>query len=135
MNLVQKAVPQRVRISSEKTPAVFFGKLLQTRDIAHLTHLRQPDLKLGTHKALNKLYEDILDTTDTIIESWQGIHGLIDIIIPQSAHRMDPVEWVQETYDYIMSERAMFKESWIQNEIDNICTLIAQTLYRLKYTK
>ena len=117
------------------SPAIFFGKLMQIRDIAHLTHLRQPDLKYSTHKALNVLYEDVLDLVDTIIESWQGIYGLIDIQIPQSDYRNDPIAWAMDIYNYIMTTRDMFKESWLQNEIDNVCTLLAQSLYRLKYLK
>jgi hypothetical protein len=27
------------------------------------------------------------------------------------------------------------KDSWIQNEIDNVCVLINKTLYQLKYLK
>jgi len=27
------------------------------------------------------------------------------------------------------------EDSWLQNEIDNVCTLISQTLYKLKFLK
>jgi hypothetical protein len=111
----------------------FFGILMQIRDIAHLTHLRQYTKNGWEHKALNILYDEVLDKVDTIIESWQGIHGLIDIRIPESSAKTDAIEWTSSVYSHIMANRYQFTESWIQNEIDNVCTLLAQTLYRLKY--
>lgn len=113
----------------------FFGKLLQIRDIAHLTHLRQPTKSGWEHSALNTLYDEVLGTVDTIIESWQGINGLIDITIPESTYKNDAIAWTQELYNCIMNDRYIFSESWLQNEIDNVCTLLAQTLYRLKYVQ
>jgi len=132
-NLVQ-AKRQKVTLGPSG-PAEFFGKLMQIRDIAHLTHLRQPDLKYSTHKALNTLYDEVLDLVDTLIESWQGIHGLVDVVIPESRYRDDPATWVQELYSYIASNRTLFSESWVQNQLDEVATLLAQTLYRLKYVQ
>ena len=113
----------------------FFGMLLQVRDIAHLTHLRQFNKSGWQHSALNSLYDEILDKADDIIESYQGIYGLVDFVVPSSSAKTDAIQWVTEVYDYIQTNRNIFSESWIQNEIDTICFLLAKTLYRLKFVQ
>ena len=45
------------------------------------------------------------------------------------------VAMVQYMYDCINENRPLFKESWIQNQLDEICALFAQTLYKLKNLK
>lgn len=113
----------------------FFGMLLQVRDIAHLTHLRQFNKSGWQHSALNSLYDEILDKADDIIESYQGIYGLVDFVVPSSSAKTDAIQWVTQVYDYIQTNRNIFSESWIQNEIDTICFLLAKTLYRLKFVQ
>ena len=132
---MSKLTIKRPEYSGTSTPGEFFGRLMQITGKAHLSHLRQFNLSGWEHKALNTLYEDVVDTVDTIIESYQGIYGLVNIVIPETFAERDSIAFVQNLYNYIMSARVMFKESWLQNEIDNICTLLAQTLYRLKYVK
>lgn len=113
----------------------FFGRLMQMRDLAHLTHLAQPTTSGWAHKALDELYKDILDLADDIIESYQGIYGICQITIPSSTTSQDPQQLVQSMYDYIQSNRSVFKDTWVQNQIDEIAKLLAQTLYRLKFVK
>lgn len=113
----------------------FFGYLFSIRDIAHLTHLAQPDKSLATHKALNELYDEILDMIDGIVESYQGIYGIINITIPSTTSSKNIISTIEECYSYIDRNRSIFKESWIQNEIDNICKLLAEILYKLKFVK
>ena len=132
MILNNNYIPRSISYTAEAT---FFGKLMQIRDIAHLTHLRQYQKSGWEHKGLNTLYDEVLDLVDTLIESWQGIYGLIDITIPESKPKMDAISWTNDLYNSIMSERTIFKESWIQNQIDTICELLAQTLFRLKYVQ
>jgi len=125
--------PQFTLKKTEVTPSIFFGTLFQIRDIAHLTHLRQHNKSGWEHSALNTLYDEILELTDGLVESYQGIYNLLEITIPETSSRKDSIAWLSEIYLYISKNRGIFSESWIQNEIDTICKLIAQTLYRLKY--
>ena len=113
----------------------FFGYLFSIRDIAHLTHLAQPDKSLATHKALNELYDEILDMIDGIVESYQGIYGIVSITIPATTSSKTPLQSVEGCYSYIEKNRSIFKESWIQNEIDNVCKLLAGVIYKLKFVK
>lgn len=119
----------------QASPETFFGKLFQIRDVAHLTHLRQPNKSGWQHSALNTLYEDVLDQIDSLVEAYQGIYGLLDITIPESKSVQEPISFIQEMYSCIQKDRYLFTDSWIQNEIDNLCKLLAQTMYRLKFVQ
>lgn len=110
------------------TPEQFFGYLFMCRDTAHLAHLKTTSY--AQHKALNSYYEDLLDLIDSLIESYQGLNGLQNIVTPSSKYE-DPVSHIKASYKYIDQNRSIFKESFLQNIIDEIQQLNAQTLYKL----
>lgn len=116
--------------------SIFFGKMFHLRDVVHLTHLRQRSNNGWEHNALNTLYDEMLDQVDKIIEAYQGIYGTLDITIPSSRSVEDPILTIKEYYDYFNGYKEIyFKDSWMLSEIDVLLTTLAQTLYRLKYTK
>lgn len=118
-------------------PSEFFGKLFQIRDQIHLTHLKVNGTgSYAAHKALNEFYDEILDLTDTLIESYQGKYGLIDITI-ESSKSIEPIKIIQDLASLTDNGLAYnsFKETWIQNKLDEISTLCYQTLYKLKNLK
>lgn len=115
--------------------AEFFGYLFYVRDVAHLTHLYQPDRTLATHLALKELYEGIVDTADAIIESWQGMNGLVYVEIQKSAPTNTPISFLKEAYSYIEQNRSIFPSSHIQNELDVVCMLLSSVLYKLQYVQ
>jgi hypothetical protein len=88
------------------------------------------------HKALNHYYDGILDLLDGLVESTAGIYGR-----PQDYTTLEPtnyqsleetIAYFKELYDYVQTERgSLYTESWIQNQIDEVSQLIAQTLYEL----
>jgi hypothetical protein len=112
-------------INTGNQVAEFFGKISQIRDIAHVTHLRQPDKKLSTHLALKTVYKKMPELVDQVIESYQGVYGLVDYTIPESKATIDPVNFIQENYDYISYNRYIFNDTWLQNMIDEIAALLA----------
>lgn len=128
---LQKLVP-------ENKQGEFFGKLFQARDIVHLRHLKPSNPgQLGSgweHKALNDLYEELLDHIDGLIESYQGYKGLIEITIPASK-TTDIVTYLEELVKMIASCYSMFPESWVQNQLDTIQQTVYSTLYKLKNLK
>lgn len=111
------------------TASQFFGKLFQSRDITHLSHLRTKSY--AVHKALDTYYNDLLDLIDTLVESYQGNYQLINIKIESSIATLDPVSHLTELRSYIDTNRVIFKESYLQNVIDEVQQLINQTLYKL----
>jgi hypothetical protein len=92
------------------------------------------------HKTLNGFYDDIVDHLDGLVESVAGIYGR-----PQGYESYDFVDWTstddtikyfQNLYQYVQTSRTdLYQESWIQNQIDEIAALIAQTIYLLTLKK
>lgn len=123
--------------STISTPTEFFGKLFQIRDQIHMMHLRASGIgSYAQHKALNDFYEEILDLTDGLIESYQGKYGIIKFKVKESTD-VDPTSLLKELVKLTDSGVAytMFIETWIQNQIDEISTLTYSTLYKLQNLK
>jgi len=92
------------------------------------------------HKALNFFYDEIVEHLDGLVESVAGIYGR-----PQGYEAHDFVDWTSTddtiayfrgVYTYIQTERgSLYSESWIQNQIDELAQLVAQTIYLLTLKK
>jgi len=92
------------------------------------------------HKALNSFYDGILDLTDGLVESVSGIYGRpVDYAIVQPVNYQNPEQvmaYFQECYKEIQDDRTtIYQETWIQNQVDEIATLFAETLYLLSLNK
>jgi hypothetical protein len=128
--------------TGESTPVKFFSKLFEARQMAHIFHL-QVKAEMGSgweHDALNKFYDEILEFTDTIIETYQGQYGIVEgyeVIDPSATGQMKSLEYLKQTVDYIRAERKAIKEedTHIHNVIDEIVALFYQTIYRLTNLK
>lgn len=110
------------------------GKLFHARDVAHLFHLKTNSY--AAHKASNEFYDSILDLTDSLIESYQGKNGIISLMIPASYTETstDLIAYLKELLTCLETE-CPFKDSDELNIIDEIKSLIKQTLYKLTYLK
>lgn len=117
------------------SPGEFFAYLFMVRDLVHLTHLAQPDKKLSTHLALGDLYEGMLPLIDELVEVYTGVYGVPIISIPTTKATKTISTDLQGCYQYIEQHKTIFKETWILNIIDEISTLIAKTLYKLKFVQ
>ena len=113
---------------NKSTPEQFFSKLFELRDTTHLLHLKTKSY--SQHMALGGFYDTILGIADGIIEGYQGIYGLVKFDV-KSFNTEDPISYLKDSYRWIESNRSMFKESWIQNEIDTVQASIASTIYKL----
>jgi hypothetical protein len=92
------------------------------------------------HKALNSFYDGILDLTDGLVESVSGIYGRpVDYAIVQPVNYQNPEQvmaYFQACYAEIQQDRLnIYQETWIQNQVDEIATLFAETLYLLSLNK
>lgn len=117
-----------------KTDApTFFSTILQAGVIAHQLHLSSTSY--ADHKALEKLYKGIPDHADTLIESWQGKNRLVKTYPAPEELPMDSArDFVGGLADYITENRAVIgDETELQNIIDELQALVAQTFFRLKY--
>lgn len=125
------AKPMTSKVSVEEYFAYIFCIGLS----AHLTHLAQPDKTLATHLALKDVYEAMPDFADSLVEKYQGIYGLLSITIPEAKAYPNPLAMIEEKYKWIQEYRGIFKESWIQNIIDQVADALATALYKLKFVK
>jgi hypothetical protein len=92
------------------------------------------------HKTLNNFYDEILGLLDGLVESTAGIYGR-----PKGYEAHDFTDWTstddtikyfQALYKYVQTERKnIYQDSWIQNQIDEIAALVAQTIYLLTLNK
>jgi len=88
------------------------------------------------HRTLNGFYDKILDLLDGLVESTAGIYGRpVDYSVVEPTNwtsTEDTIKYFQNLYQYVESTRGeLYSESWIQNQIDEISALIAQTIYKL----
>jgi len=90
----------------------------------------------AVHKALGKFYDGILGLTDGLVESVSGIYDRpmqYQIDSPADYKNSEQVvKYFKSLYKTIQEERKeIYQESWVQNQVDEIATLIAETLYLL----
>ena len=113
----------------------FFLKLLNAATNGHILHLQTKSY--AEHKALQKYYEQLPDAVDTIIEQYQGAYGTI--ITYQIGHEEPKATALEEvTYirDYIVANRDVVGPySSLQNEVDNLLSIVESTLYKLTFLK
>lgn len=88
------------------------------------------------HEALNKFYDEIVDLTDGLVESVSGIYDRptgYDVEKPENYKSEEQVvAYFKDCYSKIQKNRKeIYQETWIQNQIDEIAQLFAQTLYLL----
>ena len=123
---------------NEDTPqdnfADFVGYLKSSFDQAVVWH-HQTNV-YSMHKTLNSFYDGILDLTDGLVESVSGIYGRpVDYAIMQPVNYQNPEQvmaYFQACYAEIQDDRTtIYQETWIQNQVDEIATLFAETLYLL----
>ena len=119
---------------SEEKFSYFVSYLKDAFDQAVVWHHQTESY--AEHKALNKFYDGILDLTDGLVESVRGIHGIptryqLDSPVDYKNHDQ-VVKYFKSCYNAIQSERKdIYQETWVQNQVDEIAALFAQTLYLL----
>ena len=138
------AVGQAAHASGFKEEAVmadrtaeFVGTMLHSAVITHLMHLSVKGAgSYAQHKALQEYYEGIPDLVDTVAESIQGCYGELITGYPTmyGSTATDPLTYLLSLKDFVLETRTdMPQDSQIQNEIDNVATLIDSTIYKLRF--
>lgn len=117
-----------------KDANLVFAKLFEARDFAHVAHLKTKSY--AQHKALNGFYDDLLELTDSFIETYQGQYGLAKIEV-STVKDSEPVEYLEDFAKYMMEARnSMSKQdTHLHNILDEIVALTYQTIYKLKFLK
>lgn len=111
--------------------------LLHSRNQIHVLHLQTKSF--AEHKALNEYYDGIVDLIDGLVESYQGKYGILtgykSYDITEYKSTESTVKYLHDLCDKVTKLRKCCEDSWIQNQIDNVCELINSTLYKLRFLK
>jgi DNA-binding ferritin-like protein len=112
--------------------------LLHSQTQTHIFHLRVTGPgAYAAHKALQKYYEGIDGLVDGLVEMYQGKYGLVEFgaisKIDNDASLPSVIEYISKLADAVMVLRQgdTLQDSFIQNEIDNVMSLIYSTKYKL----
>lgn len=88
------------------------------------------------HEALNHFYNEIVPLIDGLVESVSGIydrptHYEIDSPVDYK-NQEQVIKYFKKYYEMIQKDRQeIYQETWIQNQVDEIAKLFAETLYLL----
>ena len=118
----------------EQLASIFF----HSRTQVHQFHLGVSGPgAFAIHKALNEYYDEIVDLIDGLVESYQGKYGLITFKQVNGndtdASKENIIAYFDKLIKFLETERQSekLKDSWIQNELDNVAKLLYSTKYKL----
>ena len=107
--------------------------------IAHKMHLRETGTgSYAAHKALQKLYQDLPEHSDTIAEAYQGKMGIIlpqvDTVNQAEYLAMNHLDYTEYLIKYVDEKRIVFGDcSTMQNLVDELLADLYSVKYKLKF--
>ena len=111
---------------------------LHSRTQAHIFHTRVTgEGSFAAHTALQAYYEGIVPLIDGLVEAYQGQYGLIEYKevngIDNDASKENMVKYFDNLCKFLDKERKepKLQMSWLQNDLDNIASLLYSTKYKL----
>ena len=107
-------------------------ELFESRTQAHIEHLSTHSFAF--HKATNDYYDEIVDLTDSIAESWTGLNS-IPIYEEEKIKNTNFVEYLKTLYELCTKTQAKCEFSNVNNKIDEVKELISGTLYKINNLK
>ena len=120
----------------ERIASMFF----HSRTQAHIFHTRVTgEGSLGAHLALQSYYEGIVPLIDGLVETYQGQYGLIEYKevtgVDNDASKENMIKYFDNLCKFLAKERQdeKLQMSWLQNDLDNIASLLYSTKYKLTY--
>ena len=118
----------------ERIASMFF----HSRTQAHIFHTRVTgEGSFAAHTALQAYYEGIIPLIDGLVESYQGQYGLIEYKevngVDNDASKENMVKYFDNLCKFLDKERKQPKlqMSWLQNDLDNVASLLYSTKYKL----
>ena len=112
----------------------FVGNLFHSATVTHFMHLQTRSY--SQHIALNTYYDEIIELVDSVAETIQGSYSEIITGYPTMFANVgtEPLEYLKSLKKFVADTRVkMPQDSNIQNEIDNVATLIDSTIYKLEF--
>lgn len=110
----------------------FVSSLFEVRINAHIAHLQTTSF--AKHKALDELYNGIVELTDSYVETYQGINGILkgypQIKIQEN---LDMVIHLKTRIEEYRKFRKAVTETELQQKIDDIIEFFDTIIYKLKF--
>ena len=114
--------------------AKFIGVLMMSRTYAHLAHLKTGSY--AAHKALNDLYDGLIDKLDSFAEAAQGEFGKLDIPYINMMGSVDaPSKAVASHLKTLEKLGEGCSQGYLKNIVDEVAALYRSTLYKLNELK
>lgn len=124
---------ERLKPAASKTNIPqLVSELLESVTIIHKFHLKSKSY--AEHKALQKFYEGIGDLADTLFETSAWQNNSIEIPVP-TINDVTPVNYLIKLATFVEQVRLATTYSDLQNQMDEVKTLIFGTLYKLNNLK
>ena len=108
------------------------SELLESVTIIHKFHLRSKSY--AEHIALGTFYDEIADLADTLFETCAWENNSVEIPAP-TLNDSNPINYLIKLATFVEQTRLVTTMSDLQNQMDEVKTLIYQTLYKLKNLK
>jgi HD superfamily phosphodiesterase len=128
-------------IKNQKESKITFvslvSRLLDSQRQVHIFHLQTKSF--AEHKALQDYYDAIGDIVDALVESAQGKYGILtgwksfETMEYESTEQC--VSYFKTLLNDIASAYNIVKDTYIQNQLDEVTALINSTLYKLRFLK
>ena len=138
--LIKEVVKENILLEQKTKTNDFvelISLLLHSRTQAHTLHLQTKSF--AEHKALNDYYDGIVGLIDGLVESYQGKYSILkgykSYDIENYKDISSTINYLKDLCHKVEELRDCCKETYIQNQIDEVCELINSTLYKLRFLK
>ncbi len=112
--------------------------LLQSRTQTHSFHLGVRGIgSHSAHLALGEYYDSIGDLIDGLVEVYQGKEGLIQLsgigVLDKNNDIKNIIKYFETLCNMVakLRQNPKLQDSWIQNDIDTVVSLLYRTKYKL----
>ena len=112
--------------------------LLQSRTQTHSFHLGVRGVgSHSAHLALGGYYDSIGDLIDGLVETYQGKEGLIQLsgigVLDKNNDIKNIIKYFETLCNMVakLRQNPKLQDSWIQNDIDTVVSLLYRTKYKL----
>jgi DNA-binding ferritin-like protein len=112
--------------------------LLQSRTQSHSFHLGVKGIgSHSAHVALGEYYDSIGGLIDGLVEVYQGKEGLIQLsgigVLDKNNDIKNIIKYFETLCGMVakLRQNPKLQDSWIQNDIDNVVSLLYRTKYKL----
>jgi hypothetical protein len=122
---------------SKSSLITLVSRLLDSQRQTHIFHLQTKSF--AEHKALQDYYDAIADLVDGIVESAQGKWGILtgwkSVGTQEYQSSEQVITYLKGLADEVAKVYTIVKDTYIQNQFDEVTALINSTLYKLRFLK